>query len=361
MIITDATHLPFWMLCDGSRLLPDYERPADTDTTLRDEGNAWHWLAQEGFEGRIDVREWRDGIKAPNGVLITPQMFEHVRIYLGALWPGVMETDTTWGEDNIFQIRGRADHIGYDEHSDILYIDDGKYGFSIVEPMNNWTLISHAIGWVRQRGCITPSRIVITIHQPRPYHPEGPTRSWTITGDDLNALYQRIRAKLSNPSDMLNTGSHCYKCPKLGNCPAARAANMNAVDIMQTAFSDKLSDEQLAHEIKTCEYAFKLMKNRLDALKDMGKHRVQQGKVLPDFMLERTFSNTTWQKHVTPEMAQIMTGRDLSVRKLVTPVEARARGVPELILDAMTNRVETGVKLVQVDVNRKMGKLTNAG
>lgn len=358
MIVTDATHLNWIIPCNGSRLLPAHDRLTDVDTQLRDEGNAFHWLAQEAFEGRVDVREYQDGVIAPNGIAITPMMFTHARQYLGALYPGQMEITTSWGVEGKFIINGRADHIGYDPHSETLDVDDAKYGYTLVEPENNWTLLSHAIGWWMQHR--KPIRqIRIRIHQPRPYHPLGPMREWAITFDELMVFYERISATLSNPSDTLQTGPYCFKCAKIGVCPAARAANMSAIDVMQHAYTDDLSDEQLADEIRLCEYSFKQMKNRLDALKDMGMYRAKNGHVLPGHMLERTYSNRTWNKGVTPAMVRVVTGRNLTVEKIVSPSEAKALGVPDLIIDALTSRVETGVKLVSVDVSRKVRKMVS--
>lgn len=346
------------MHCNGSRLLPDYPRPSSIDTTLRDEGNAAHWLAQECFEGRIDINVIRDDLKAYNGVLITPEMYEHVRGYLAELSPGQMEIATTWGVNGIFTINGRADHRNYSINVDTLYVDDLKYGYSIVEPENNWTLISHAIEW-----CITnnhyPAKTVFTIHQPRPYHPDGPTRSWEVNADQMVDLHVSAQETLTNPSDMLQTGLTCRSCPKLGNCPAAREANMNAIDMLETAFTDNLTNDQLSDELSLVEYGYKLMGKRLDALKDMATHRVMGGQPLKGYGLERTYRNKSWREGFTPEMAKMITGKDLTVSKMITPAQAKARGVPEFMINSMTDRVESGIKLIPVDLNKKMKSITS--
>lgn len=356
MLITDATHLLQIMLCNGSRLLPKHERPKEDDTTLREEGNAAHWLAQEAYEGRININDVREDIRAYNGVMITVFMFEHVREYLLNLYPGQMEADTSWGVDGVYKINGRTDHIAYDAQADELYDDDLKYGFSLVEPEMNWTLISHAIGWCIANNHV-PARIRLRIHQPRPYHPNGHMREWVITGQQLIDLQARIDATLTNPDDILRTGPHCYKCSKLGNCPAARQANMNAVDVQMHAFTDQLDNAALADELTLVEHGFKMLEKRRDALKDMARHRREHGQVIPGFELERTYSNKSWHKWMTPEMAAVLLGRDLSVPKLPTPAEAKARGVPELMLNALTTRFESGVKLVPVDVNAKVNRM----
>lgn len=358
MLVIDATHLPQLMNCNGSRLLPDTERGVDADTTLRDEGNAAHWLAEQAFKGQIDINDVRTDLRAYNGVLVTPFMFEHVREYLLNLYPGEMEMVLNHGREDRWNISGRADHVGYDREIDQLDIDDLKYGYSIVEPTMNWTLISHAVAWAKHYRH-WPRSVRLRIHQPRPYHPLGHLREWIITGQQLMQLSEQIDSTLCSPSDELQTGNHCFKCSKNGNCPAFRAASMNAIDVLEHAFSDSLTDEALASEIKLMRYASKVIDYRLSALDDMGKHRAMQGRMLPGLALERTYSNTTWKKSITPEIARVLVGRDLSKPKMVTPSEAKALGVPEMFIKHMTDRIETGVKLVSFDPNAKMAKYLN--
>lgn len=282
-------------------------------------------------------------------------MYEHIRAYLIALWPGEMEAVTSHGVEGHWQVNGRADHIGFNNDQDILDIDDLKYGYSIVEPENNWTLISHAVAWSKTHNHL-PTQTRIRIHQPRPYHPLGSLREWIVSDMELVILANRIDATLSNPEEILRTGEHCNKCPKNGHCPAFRKAGMNAIDTLEHAFTDQFSDEQLADEYRLIEHASKVIKYRLDALKDMATDRVRNGKVLPGLALERTYSNTVFRKYITPKIAQVITGRDLTKRKMMTPNEAKAYGVPELILQSITDRVETGVKLVKFDPSKKMEK-----
>lgn len=355
MFQIDATHLGRAMNCNGSRLLERPQFPDNTDTLIRDEGNAFHWLAQEIFEGRPTAV----GTQAYNGVFITAAMVKHAEGYVNALWLGQMEVTTTWGSTH-FQINGRADHIGWNPDTAELTIDDAKYGYGIVEPDNNWTLISHAIGYVKATG-IQPSKITLTIHQPRAYHPLGTVRSWSFGYEQLCRYAAQIDHTLTNPTDQLQTGQHCYKCPSMSICPAYRMASMNAIDATSHAFNDALNADQLAEELELLELASNVITNRKKAIDELALFRVTNGEVIPGRIIDRPKGQTRYRKGITPEALQALIGRDLAERKLPKVSVLRDNGVAEMIVDAITERPEGSARLVKVDINKIAQKKLNAG
>lgn len=364
MLTVTADELPRLMACNGSRLLPASLPVAATDTTARDEGIAAHYMALAVFRNEFTIDELVDR-KAPNGVYMTVEMVDHVQVYLDAIVNldrgkivSDAEIDTSFGSD-AFRVNARADHIAISADTTAdqsLYIDDFKYGWRLVEPEDNWTLIAHAIGYCLTRQ-VTPARIVLAIHQPRPYHPDGNSRSWEITYSRLLELYQQITTTLTNPGDQLVTGSQCVKCHALATCPAARKANMNAIDASETAYSDDLTNDALSHELNTLRIAQSSLNNRLDALEEMAKFRLKSGQVLEGYGVENQLSNTDWKPGIDVAMMQMLTGKNLARPKLMTPGQAIKAGIPEDVIKPLTERRLTGVKLVRVDANRKAQKL----
>ncbi|RUW55630.1 DUF2800 domain-containing protein [Mesorhizobium sp. M1A.F.Ca.ET.072.01.1.1] len=362
MITVTADELPRFMACNGSRLLPASLPAAVADTKDRDEGIAAHWVAVAVFRNDFTVDELIDR-KAPNGVYVTVEMVEFVQVYLDAIVAlergqiaSEVETNTSFGTDQ-FRVNARADHMAYNAETGTLYGDDFKYGWGIVEPQEHWTLIAHAVGYCLTRQ-ITPARIVLTIHQPRPHHPEGKSRSWEITYADLYERYLRIANTLTNPSDQLVTGiGHCGKCHALATCPAARKANMNAIDASEMAYSDEIDNETLAFELNTLRIAQTSLENRLDALEEMAKFRLKAGQVVDGYAVEIQLSNTDWKPGIDVAIMQALTGKNLAKPKLVTPKQAIKAGVSEEVVKSLTERRQTGVKLVRVDANTKAQRL----
>jgi hypothetical protein len=346
-LTTTATELPRVMQCIGSINMPA-ALPPDHDHEARDEGNAAHWLAKEWFDGRVYAPS-AVGTKAYNGYVITEEMVENVHTYLSALDCGAMETETTFDGEG-WEVRGRADHICCNSHT--LTIDDFKYGWRLVSPEENYTLIAHAIGWCI-RNQAAPREIVLRIHQPRPYHPDGPCREWRLSYVDLMTYYSAIAKRLSETPDTLQTGPQCAKCHALATCPAARAASMNAIDASGVAFSDDLPDGVLAYEYETLEQAAATIKNRFEALEELMTHRIKSGNVINGYALKQRLAQTRWKPGLSGVMLSAMTGVDLLKDGIVTPAEAKRRGVSKETVEALTDRPVIGTKLERIDANRE--------
>lgn len=356
MLITTATDLPHLMECIGSRLMPPSFPNVDADRTLRDEGNAAHWAAYMLFNNKLTF-DFLDNnpTKAPNGVYITSDMIGHIKSYLSVLECGEMEIETSFGTD-AFRINARADHVCWNPITATLFVDDFKYGWSPVNPENNWTLIAHAIGSCIFRQ-IQPKQIHLTIHQPHPYHPDGKTRTWIIDYPTLMEKYSEIIERLSNPTDLLTTNPHCRRCHALATCPAAREASYNAIDASSLAFDDNLTNTEISCELKLLEQACTTIENRLEALRNLGSHKVKDGEVIEGYGLDKRYGNRKWKPEITPDMLKALTGQNLVKPGLVSPAEAERKNVHPSILEHFTDRPLIGTKFVRVDTQKRAERL----
>lgn len=344
MLITTATELPRLMRCIGSRLMPA-ALPIEHRTEAMDEGNAADWLAEQLFAGeKVTV-----GTKAPNGWVVTDDMVENVHVYLKALDCGAMQVETTHGNEH-YQVRGRADHIVFRDN--VLTVDDLKYGWRIVEPEMNWTLISHAIGWCINNQT-SPDRIIFRIIQPRAYHPMGPVRAWAIDYAELQGYARAIATRLTEPSDELTTGTEqCAKCHALASCPAARRASMNAIDVVQDmAFSDDLPNDVLAHEYEVLDQAADMVEMVRDARAELLTYRIQSGQVVQGYALKQRQGQRAWVAGMSGKALSAATGTDLTKDGIVTPAEAERRGVDKALVTALTSRPIVGTKLERIDAD----------
>ncbi len=354
MLTITATDLQRFMACNGSRLIEGFKPSITTFDSDKEEGNAAHWLIKELYQSKFQAEELIDR-KAYNGFFITAEMTENIEEFMNAdpNRVGLVEIETSFGGAN-WQINARADRII--DQPGLLYVDDFKYGWGIIEPENNWTLIAHALGYCIAKK-ITPSIITFRIFQPRPYHPDGKVRSWSIDYNTLLKFYNEINSVLSNPSDMLHTGSHCKNCPKYVYCPANKKMQMNMLDVAEMAFTDKVDNEFLSNHLDVLNYAIKTLETAYKAYSELALHRVKLGEHVSNYSIQNELTSLQWLDFVTPELIEIATGRtDLVKKKLITPTQAKKLNVSEDFVHSMADRANKGVKLVRIDENKKAQK-----
>lgn len=354
MIRITATDLPRFIACNGYLDLGKAETSNNDNDTAAQEGNAAHWLIEKVFRKEHTFDELVDR-KAANGVFITADMVEHCKNYMNDIeGKGETELKTSYETDR-YCVSGRADHIQYENN--VLYVSDFKYGWRIVEPSVNWTLISHAVGWSLHNQGKQVDYIVFRIYQPRPYHPQGSKREWRITKDELINYYKEIDRRLSSPDHLLHTGSHCYKCPSLGVCPAAQIATMNAIEVSENAFTSDIDDVSLSYVMDWIKRSMQVLSQAEQAYEDIAKARLKRGCIIPNYSLDISLGNTAWNEGVTPELIKTMTGVDVVKETMITPNQAKSKGVPESFLKILTSRENKGMKLLRIDSSKKAEKL----
>lgn len=327
------------------------------DDTIRNEGNAVHWLASVVFAGKHHIDELVDR-KAPNGVFITADMAEHVSDYLSCIdrSPHAIisqEWSYSFGTD-AFQVNGRADMIG--TVADILSIDDLKYGYVPVAP-DNWTLISHAIGYYLATGFV-PYRIVNTIHQPRAPHSDDRIRTFDYTFPQLMEFYERIKRVLTWPSDILQTGEWCYKCPSFLSCPARKIAELNAIEAAHIAYNSDISNDEIAFRLDQIARAKSLLDQSEKSYKEVATHRVAKGEIIENYVVKNDLANRSWKEFVTPDLITVLTGMQATEKpKCISVAEAERRGMPETMLSSLSERKNKGNKLVRISANKNAEKM----
>lgn len=352
MLSLTATQLPRFMTCNGSQLMGGIS-PVNNDTSIADEGNAADWLIAQVFQGKFKAEELINR-KTPNGIFVTADMIDDCQEYLnGIIGRGDIEIDTSYAGLN-YEVRGRADNINFGTD---LYISDFKYGWKIVEPKLNWTLMSHAFGWLKKNPVCKPVNIIFSIYQPRPYHPYGTVRSWSISYEALMEFWKQLEYALVNPSTELKSSEHCYKCPSLSQCPANQIASMNSIDVAERAFDSEVTNKELSYVLGEIKRAKTVLEQAENAYSDLAMHRLKKGEVIPEYSLQSSIGNSEWKEGLTAEIVQAITGIDVSRKQLITPNQAKKNGVMQEVIDSFCERKNKGFKLVQVNGSKKAEQL----
>lgn len=369
MIRLNASALPRVLACLGSTQFPETNDIEQSESAR--EGTAAHFAAEyfireRSFQGMPD--------SAPNGHAIDAEMREQAQAYAETIpstaGDGVnafrphLEQRSDWLATSTIEIAVRIDAWWIAD--DTLHVRDYKYGWRLVDPEGNAQLLAGAIGVLRnhfgKQSLFPPTRINMGIYQPRPYHPDGALRTWEVSLDELIAAHDALVGDLSRlPSDVLQTGEHCEHCPGaiMGTCPAYLAAAGNAIDVATRGGPMEVTPAQMARELVNLERAAKVIEQRHDWLKDSAKRAIKAGQVVPGWALETALGNTAWTIDAAA-LKQLTNVDVLQPEKLVSPAEAKRRGVSEDVIKENTKRPNIGERLVRRDpdayVRKKVSK-----
>jgi hypothetical protein len=356
--------------CNGSMAMggntPPVDQPQSDDAI---EGIAAHFVAFTVLSGQhADPLEWVER-RTPSGFVVTPDMAEFIDDFTGEVLARskfapperFVDYQIDFSLTPEIAIRGRVDCAAYHKDTKTLHIDDLRYGWRIVEPFENWELIAKAIGFLAEKN-FEPDRIVFTIFQPRPFHPEGPVRTWEIDVPTLLTYQIRMSAALANLSNDLLTGPHCANCSAIANCTAARLAALNAIEAIGEAFNDDIPDAALAYELSNLERAADAIELRRNALKELGTHRIKSGRTVEGWTVEAAYGHRKWNDGLTADALAAMTGNKVNFNqtpKLISPAQAQKAGVDETVVNSLAKRPFIGERLVRFNASKKGAKLFN--
>lgn len=367
-ITLQASALNRVMGCNGSvMMVPGLEQPLEREQTDdQREGDAAHYLAMLCLTDRdIDDPLLMVDRKVPNGVYVSPEMAEYVDPFVQDCRQDVLAGHEHWVEQPMdfdlsehTRILCRPDVITWEPASRTLKVRDLKYGYRIVEPRDNWTLVAYAMAWIIRTGNV-PLTTELIIHQPRPHHEDGKRRVLPLTYAELHALYTTMQARLGNLTDELRTGDHCYKCPALVPCRAARNAMLNGIDMSSTVFHDKYSTEDLGTELLIAKRAAKAMDDRIKAMEELMMYRISDlAEISQDWHVDREqYGHRKFLPHATSDTIRMLTGIDIRKDAMLTPAQAIKKGVPESIIDAFTQRPKLAPKLVHKSAAKRAEKM----
>lgn len=238
--MTDKAHSPKgassaerWMNCPGSTHLLKTLKLGDTDepewTGL---GTAAHSLAHDCVI--FKKYAWQEIGAKIGKFTVDDNMATAVQVYLDFVNP-LLENSTWHAEAPIGEDPATRPHQDFygtvdldAETDDWLHIVDYKHGEGIiVEPEWNKQMLYYAYGRLfarRQSGIVlNPAKpVILTIVQPRAFHPTSTIRSWTTTvetvlkwGDEV--LLPAMEAAETDTE--FNAGSWCRFCPAKLVCP----------------------------------------------------------------------------------------------------------------------------------------------
>lgn len=356
-----------WAQCPGSVSL--CERYPGGTSEAAEEGTASHWVAEQSLTHRLPPASWI-GHTAPNGLMVTEEMADGATVYVNEVNRYLAFGCTTVKVEERVQIpRVHADCWGTVDlrhwHTGNLTLDvwDYKYGFTIVDPYENYQLMCYAAGALDEMAAelntpvgLLDQHVTVTMHivQPRPYHAHGSHRTWSLKGSDLRGPVNRLAhaaelITLRGASAPTQTGTHCRYCDARHACPALQQASLIAIDYGALAQPQELTPEALSLELRNLQRAASLIDFRKKALEARAAALIGNGDLVPGFGLEPGTGRRSWTKSA-PEVFTVGDLMGINLRaepSAITPTEARKRGLPGEIIQQFSSIEKTGMKLVE--------------
>ncbi len=353
-----------WVNCPGAVILQE-QHPGKSDNLTRVDGDTAHVLGSQALScgvsaagvtaARPEGASTADPVVLPG---VTDEIVDAVRVYVDSVRAIVGPTPPVRTEYRVGICGVHPDCFGtmdawwYDADSHVVHIWDLKYGWGIVEAVNNWQLLMYAIG--HDAVFSTSAEYHLHIVQPRAPHREGPVRTWKLSANELikyRAIAHDAALVALSDNPMVNTGPHCRYCSALYACEAADKAVLFAVDVSDSASAPTPELEQLGRKLLVLRRAAEIVKHQLAAVEQVAMAMCSAGKTVPGWDREVSAGRLEWDAGRTDNFTQIAALCGVDIFKppaLKTPTQVVKAGVPKELVAQYSKRKAGAAKLVPV-------------
>lgn len=362
MQLPKASDANVWMKCHGShaaQLL--HPGPPGELSQSKLEGRACHEIAQKLFRNEpfSDIV----GSLSQDGIVITQELFEAAREYYNDVWGYCNKHGIPRSELHVEEVVSLSHWIDgwfaipdcwfYVPQLKRLVIYDAKFGHSLVEVYEHWSMLIYALGLYEKFDDI--EEIELRVVQPRGFHSDGIARSWVFNYSEIGKyekeLSQALREVMSD-SPTCTPGPQCKNCTARAHCDALQRTGYDNIDYVMQLQTHTLSGHSLGVELKLLQRAQEMIKMRLSGLEEQALHEIKQGQHVPFYSAKPTYGRKRWKKEIPVEQVIMMgdlMGQDLRKPvELDTPAQCIKKGIDPAVIEQYAETPSTGVKLEPV-------------
>lgn len=338
-----------------------YPKP---DTEDSRNGTAAHWA----FYEMLYARPVAVGQVAPNGVALTDEMIQAAELYCDVIDRDLaacgLDRRYLQVERRVFMPRIHAENWGtpdtwfYAAHLRRIFLYDFKFGHEFVDAYENDQCIDYTNGIAEALGLDglqdQAHTVDIVVIQPRNYDRAGPERRWKVTLSDLRAHYNILTssanlAMLPNPPS--KAGKHCKHCPGRHACNTVQRGAYEGAHFAKESSPVNLPPAALVLELHMLEDAKALLDARVSGLQEEVESRVRhKNERMPGYKMVETYGRQDWSVPVQ-QIVALGSAMGVNVAKpgALTPLQAIKAGLPADLVNSMSGKAKTGVKLVRDD------------
>lgn len=321
------------------------------DTEESKEGTAAHWVAWGVHAGQ----EMREGMVAPNGVIVTLEMLEGAEMLVAE----INKLKDPKIEQTVIIPRVHANCFGtpdiwdFDLVTKILTVIDYKFGHRYVDEYENEQIINYVAGILED---LEASEMDITVNsiivQPRCFYKGKPIRTWTFKATAIRGIVNDLHRAAQNAlvaDPVATTNSECGDCSGRHACSVFQKAIYSDMEMSGRSVPFDLPPAAASLELALLERAAERMKGRITGLQQLVEANAKAGLPTPWHALEPAYGRAKW---TLPDEQIIAIGqmykKDLSKPGVITPNQAVKLGVDEAVIKAYSS-VSSSMKLVPFD------------
>lgn len=339
-------------------------------------GTAAHHLGAEMIRAHIGVGAFPlpdkiIGQPAPNGVIYDRDIYDSAQIYASDVVLVLKENKEAIKDGLFIEQRvncpsihpdsfGTPDVVFMTPHAREIYIWDFKNGHVSVDPFENWQCINYLSGILdayQIDGLLDQQTyITITIVQPNAYDGGGPIKRWKCIASTLrpyfNYLKQSAEEVFEQAGEKTRSGAHCRFCPGRFGCVSAIRAGLSLYESRDvTCIAEDVTSVATHYAIITEAY------DRLKAIKKGLETQVESllrsGQQVAGVHLDKSLSRS--REWVIPEsdLLEVAKEQGINLKKevIATPKEAEELGLSKSVVDALSERRETGFTVKKDNIN----------
>lgn len=313
--VIGASSMKRWQACPGSVRMCDGVEGEDSEYAK--EGTAAHALAEECLRPMLEgvppqhPFDFAGGEK--DGVLVTEEMCDAVLEYVSHVSELAANGISLRIEAKLHlasidpRLWGTCDASVYRPDTKELHVIDYKHGAGVaVEAEGNPQLMYYALG-VLMAEPLDVETLVLTVVQPRCWHPQGAVRSWRVPVTDMiewSFELEKAAKATKDPNAPLNAGEHCRWCPAAGFCPELERVCMSTVAEHQDA--TKYDPEHLAE----VHAKLPMVEAWIKSVRSWCWREAMAGRVLPRHKLTAGKKSRSWKDEKAAAEFLVMYGMD---------------------------------------------------
>lgn len=353
-----------WVLCHAYPMMNAGRRELDDDNTVREEGAACHWAAEQMHKGHIIPV----GTAAPNGVAITEEMIDAAYLYLDELqsWGVPVNVERQLAAASIHPECGGTPDAWASLHRPtsarlLIKLADLKFGFKVVDPFENYQLCGYASAILDELKIDAHAEQFVDfefiIVQPRAYGRDGAIRRWFVKATDLRALWNIMHMSAEHamsPNPIAKAGPQCEHCAARHDCDTLHKASMHSLEIASQASVLELPPLALDDELRRVDHAIEVLTARKTGLEAQAMFMLRNGETLPHWDLESSQGRLQWIEGAEDKVSALanLIGKNINKpTQLITPTQA-SKILDEKIVAQFSHRPKGSIKLVPFSGNK---------